>query len=395
MSNTSSTSTRWTCCSRSATAADRGAGWGGELDVETEIFAQTGRIVTGSHALTPPFLFRPLRFVHIRPTSRFLCMVMIGVGIAIAEPPVKTGPPPDRLASPEVPVTNFNLETPTAGGQQWWTDLRFREGYRLQRNALSQHHRLLDPRGVRVAWGDRASCLATLDRRRPWTTSDDDGRTVTVLLHGLMRSHHCMKPLAKRIGDTEHPQTFAFEYASTRAKVPEHADALQQVLSDWPPSWRIRFIGHSMGNIVVRHWITDRQRAIDSEGLLSRCESMVMLGPPNQGSAIAKRVQQTGLFSIIAGSGGMQMGPTFDEIAEDLAAPPFPFSIVAGDLSHWPVQNPLLDGPNDLLVLVDETRLEGAAHFDVVPVPHATLMRDRRSVDVCMQRLAEMTRTGP
>ena len=284
-----------------------------------------------------------------------------------------------------------NLKTPTAGGMQLWTDLRIRRGFRLQRHAISGHHRVLDPRGVRIGWGDRAACLATLERRRPWTQADDDGRTVTVLLHGLMRSHHCMKPLAKRISQSEHPETVSFEYASTRAKVPEHAQALQEILSDWPSSWRIRFIGHSMGNIVVRHWITDRQRSNDPDGPLSRCDAMVMLGPPNQGSAIAKRIEQTGLFSLIAGSGGMQMGPTFDEIAEDLAAPPFPFAIVAGDLSHWPVQNPLLSGPNDLLVLVDETRLEGSMHFDVVPVPHATLMRDPRSVDVCLQRLREMT----
>jgi hypothetical protein len=103
---------------------------------------------------------------------------------------------------------------------------------------------------------------------------------------------------------------------------------------------------------------------------------MVMLGPPNQGALIAKRMKSTGVFEWLTGSGGMQMGPTFDEISPTLATPPFRFAIIAGDLSGGKIQNPLLTGPSDLIVTVEETKLDGAASHETVPVAHSFLMEN-------------------
>ncbi len=100
-----------------------------------------------------------------------------------------------------------------------------------------------------------------------------------------------------------------------------------------PPETQFSFVGHSMGNIVVRHLISDLQRDGDPHGVLDRCRSMVMLGPPNQGAAIARRLAPTGLYGILTGKGGLELGPDWEDFVQNLATPSFPFAIIAGDVS--------------------------------------------------------------
>ena len=76
------------------------------------------------------------------------------------------------------------------------------------------------------------------------------------------------------------------------------------------------------------------------------------------------------------GEGCVELGPRWHELQQRLATPSFPFAIVAGDLSHNPIRNPLVDGDGDLIVSVDEARLEGAEWFKIVPVVHSLLMND-------------------
>ena len=298
-----------------------------------------------------------------------------------ATPPGTNDPIASESAMP-------NLPSPTAGGLQFWSDVRVRDDHRVQFNAVTGRYRMIDDAGVRRAWGNRDACLAELERRRPWTLADNDGRTVTILLHGLMRTRHCMEPMAAAVRERGGPAV-AIGYASTRRGVADHAVTLGEVIADWPVSWRLRFVAHSMGNIVTRCWVGDRIRSGET-AILDRCEAMVMLGPPNQGSSIATSLRRTGVFGMVAGSGGMQMGPAFDEVRGRLATPPFPFAIIAGDVSHYPVQNPLLDGPNDLLVTVEETRLAGAVKHVTVPCPHARLMERADVVDQSVELLGQI-----
>ena len=69
-----------------------------------------------------------------------------------------------------------------------------------------------------------------------------------------------------------------------------------------PDETEFSFVGHSMGGIVVRHLVGDLQRD-DPGDLLKRCRSLVMLGPPNQGASIARRLARTGVFGLVSGKG--------------------------------------------------------------------------------------------
>ena len=269
-----------------------------------------------------------------------------------------------------------NLALKTTGGTQLWTDHLYRKGYRIQQNALTGHWRLLDPENVRQGWGTEKHCEALLDKVCP-QLEDDKPKHVVVLLHGLMRTRGSMKSLEDKLLKGACDEVIRFSYASTRASIADHAQALRDVLEELPDNTEFSFVGHSMGNIVVRHMLGDLQKD-DPAGLMGRFRSMVMLGPPNQGAAIARRLAPTGLFGLVTGKGALELGPEWEELQKRLAIPHFPFVVVAGDLSNNPVQNPLIDGSSDLIVSVDEAKLEGAERMEIVPVLHSFLMNDEK-----------------
>lgn len=46
-----------------------------------------------------------------------------------------------------------NIPLPTMGGKVFWNELAERDGWRLQKNMVTGHCRILDPEDVRRAWG--------------------------------------------------------------------------------------------------------------------------------------------------------------------------------------------------------------------------------------------------
>ncbi len=274
-------------------------------------------------------------------------------------------------------VSPINVPLPTLGGAQFWTDYRNRDGFRLQQHAVTGHWRLLDEKNVRQAWGTRPHCLSKLNEVRPHTPANGQSaaKHVIVLVHGLMRSSMSMKSMENALRKEGFQDTIRYSYSSSRRSIDDHATALQELLEDWPTSTRISFVGHSMGNIVVRRLLGELE-AKDPQQILNRCNAMVMLGPPNQGAAISRRLAPTGLYGIVTGKGGLQLGPRWQEFEQKLATPNFPFAIVAGDVTGNRIQNPLIEAGNDYLVTIDETKLDGATEFVTKPVIHAFLMKD-------------------
>ena len=56
---------------------------------------------------------------------------------------------PDLLNNVIMP----NIKVKTMGGKVWWNDLAEYNGWRVQRNSVTGHCRILDPNDVRHAWG--------------------------------------------------------------------------------------------------------------------------------------------------------------------------------------------------------------------------------------------------
>ncbi len=281
------------------------------------------------------------------------------------------------------------IPLPTLGGSQLWSDVRVRDGYRIQRHAITGHHRLIDRWALRHFAGSLPDALRLLDQLAP--RDDNDSVPRIILLHGLMRSSLSMRYLSNQIRDAEIGVPVPVDYASTRGSIDAAAATVAEVIADLPPTAPLAFVGHSMGNIVTRRLI--RTWADAADPVLDRCRAMVMLGPPNQGAAIARRLDLVGrfggigLFETFIGRGAVELGTDWQTLVETLATPPFPFEIIAGRMPGV-ATHPLVDGPGDLVVSLTEAALPGAAGFHEVAVPHSTLMLNRSVVALTLTILA-------
>ena len=282
----------------------------------------------------------------------------------------------------------WNIPLPTLGGKQFWTDYRWWQDWRVQYNSTLDHWRLLDPKSVRRAWGTRQSVLDELAQIVSQNPTAAAPTEVVLLIHGLMRTASSMAPLetelirhdkdSVRLNPEVAPLRKAvyFSYASTRDPITTHSAALRELVENLPGQPRISMVGHSLGNIVFRQAVGEWQRNGDPKNVLPRLNRVVMLGPPNQGSSFAAKLSRLGLFETITGNSGMQLGPSWQTLRDGLGTPPCPFAIVAGDISKSAIQNPLLSGPSDGVVTIEEASLDGMAEIVAVPVVHSFLMSD-------------------
>jgi len=251
-----------------------------------------------------------------------------------------------------------------------WSDRRIAGDWRLQQQVGGERHRLLDPTEQEVVVGSFSECSAAFDAmRRAGRIPTVRGETVLVL-HGLGQSRESMRPLVEHLRASLDATVMAFGYASPREGIDAHARSLASVVDSLPGSAPISFVGHSLGGIVVRRWM-----ALASTDALVRARRVVMLGSPNQGSELAKLCSRVWLLATLADGAARDLVVDWDRVAPSLAVPACPFGIVAGGRGDDRGFSDLLSGDDDTVVRVEETRLEGAEDFLIVPVRHAAMMK--------------------
>ncbi len=108
---------------------------------------------------------------------------------------------------------------------------------------------------------------------------------VVVLIHGLLRSHKSMHRLGQFLRYNGY-EIVLYDYPSRKYSITEHGvrlnDYIAHLLSNHPTK-KFHFVTHSLGGIIAREalsYLTKEQ--------LSRCEHLIMLAPPTQGSSLAK-----------------------------------------------------------------------------------------------------------
>jgi pimeloyl-ACP methyl ester carboxylesterase len=294
-----------------------------------------------------------------------------------AEQPVAKATEAEQPKMPP-PVNVENVPTPTLGGLQYWGDELFFHQWRIQRHASTGRCRLLDPASLRHASGTLEECRAALDQiKRDRKLPPMKGKAV-VVLHGLARSRACMASLCKHLETHGDYEVFNVEYPSTQRAIGEDARALASILANLDGIEEIHFVAHSLGNIVVRHYVADQTDPKTGRRPDPRIKRMVMLGPPNHGSSIAAALGDNTLFKMVLGQPGQELGRHWAWEEVNLATPQFEFGIIAGGLGNRQGFNPLLPGDDDGVVPVEGTRLAGASDFVVVPVVHLALNDDMR-----------------
>ena len=309
--------------------------------------------------------------VSVRTGAGLLTMaaVVLGgqAGRLRADQPKRPGP-----ADAAIPLTLV------PGGLQTWGDELLFHDWRIQRDARNGRCRLLDGDNVRRASGAFEECQAALEEiKRQRGLTPMKGKAV-VLLHGLAHSRSCMTALGKYLEQHGEYVVLNVEYPGTHQSIGADARALASILEHLDGIEEINFVAHSMGNIVVRHYLADQTDPKAGRRPDPRIRRMVMLGPPNHGSSLANAFADNRLFKMILGKPGQELGRHWAWEAINLATPQFEFGIVAGGLGNRHGFNPFLPGDNDGVLPVESTRLAGAADFVVVPILHLPMVSDDR-----------------
>ena len=315
---------------------------------------------------------------------------MLGLLLGVASASPTLGQQPEQPQEAQAPIGYWNLKSSTLGGQQFWTDTRHFDGWRIQKNHVTGHFRLIDADNTRQAWGNEAHCEQQLAQSvRKEKLSAYSGKVV-ILLHGLNRAHSSMRPLADYLNQAGY-ETLNFQYASGRAGIGDHALALQNIIDALGDEvTEINFVAHSLGNIVVRHYLHNTREAESKEEGDQRINRMVMLAPPNQGSRMARLLDENRIFQTVAGRSGIQLGGGWKKIEPMLATPRFQFAIIAGGKNdEMGAGNPLLNGQDDLTVSVEETRLPGAHDTIVKPFSHTFIMAQPETLEMTLRFFQE------
>lgn len=203
-----------------------------------------------------------------------------------------------------------------------------------------------------------------------------------VLLHGLARSASSMETMARRLAD-EGYVVANIDYPSREHTIEELApmavgDGLDQCRGE-EGTEQIHFVTHSLGGILVRQYLANNE--------LPELGRVVMLGPPNQGSAVVDKLQDIAGFDWVNGPAGRQLGKGSDSVPLALGPAQFELGVIAGTRSIDPIGSAALDDPDDGKVSVADTKLEGMADFTTVKHSHAFIMRMRRPIDLTIRFL--------
>ena len=193
----------------------------------------------------------------------------------------------------------------------------------------------------------------------------DATRETVVLIHGMRRTGRSMGKMATAMRKAGY-NTVVCNYSSNRY-VHEIATnlfaALAPVIEAAP---RVHFVTHSLGGILVRDAFRD--------GAPPNLGRVVMLGPPNGGSAHIDRLTHLPLCETIWGTPSSELGTGTNALPAHLPPIDFPCLVIAGmnqGILGW-----MLPDENDGKVTVASARAGGPSEVLLLPTGHTWMMRN-------------------
>lgn len=189
-------------------------------------------------------------------------------------------------------------------------------------------------------------------------------RERVALLHGLGRSRGSMTiPLMLfRVNGFE---TLNVRYPSRSRPIEE----LARIVADRLPADTVttHFFTHSLGGIVLRYLIRKYRPA--------NLGRVVMLAPPNRGSELARVLDKNPIFRVFMGPSAKQVALDADGLDDLLGPVDFELGVITGTRRLGPISG-LMASPNDGIVAVEETKIEGIADTLIVNRGHTFVMND-------------------
>ena len=192
-----------------------------------------------------------------------------------------------------------------------------------------------------------------------------DAQEQVVLLHGFGRQGNAMFLLQKRLRGAGY-KAHSIEYASLQEPpdVILEKVAVQIELCCRDDRRPVHFVGHSLGGLIIRAYLDEKP--------LENLGRVVLLGTPNQGSELVDIYGDSWLIKIL-GPTARVLGTHEDSFPNRIGPPYYPLGIIAGTSSINPITDDDLPGPDDGLVSVESTKIDGMTDFLLVDTSHSML----------------------
>lgn len=191
-----------------------------------------------------------------------------------------------------------------------------------------------------------------------------------ILAHGLGRNERAMWLLEFRL------RRAGFDVCTIdyRTLATPLESALNQAGSDIksciPEAGKVHFVEHSMGGLVIRHYLNLDTSLSDYK----RLGEVVMLGTPNHGSELADLAHDY-FPEVWQGNVVVSLNTRGTGLAGQLPSPYYPTAVIAGTKPSV-FTGFSFPGSNDGLVSTDSARLPKMKDFLIVDVGHSMLRYD-------------------
>jgi len=194
-----------------------------------------------------------------------------------------------------------------------------------------------------------------------------------VFLHGLARTSASMNKAAT-VFEKSGYTVANVGYPSRKFPIEELAPmAIEAGLDKCPAESVVHFVTHSLGGILVRYYLEHEE--------ISNLGRVLMLAPPNQGSAVVDSLRHFPGFKLINGPAGLQLGTHENSVPLMLGPVDYEVGVIAGTRTFNPILSQYLQNPDDGKVSVESTKVQGMTDFVVIPVSHPFIMKSSAVIE--------------
>lgn len=210
---------------------------------------------------------------------------------------------------------------------------------------------------------------------------NSDTRELVILLHGVALNRQAMEPIARRLA--------AAGYRTVNLSYPSRKMPLEKLASDWLPvrfreaalesAPRVHFVAHSMGTLLVRHYMAHSRPA--------NAGRAVFIGPPSRGSELADGGRPRWFFRWFVGLNLRALGVSNEAFWRRLPQTvDYPLGIIVGTRPGNPFGRNL-PAPHDGTVTVESTRIAGSTDTIELPWAHTEMLFRRRTAELALHFL--------
>lgn len=216
----------------------------------------------------------------------------------------------------------------TFGGKQFWQDLFFYQGWRIQRNLVGRF-RLLDPWDIRRESGTLRKCQNAFVRYVDVYQILRQKDRAVILLHGWGRSKDMFDKMAKRI-ESEGLLPIGVNYPSLFKSSDVISSHLDMLLEDLRDVKELSFVAKGLGGLLLRKLLAkngDWQKRI-------KISKIVLIDSPRNDWGLISKIRKWRFGSKL-------LGPSMRLYEKESISklPDLPQNIDIGVLTTW---NPLL-----------------------------------------------------